>query len=82
MVTDSQSKIMFTELPDVDRILHLLSDILLVRSFNLLNLEVELYEKLIYIHRDPYYLINLTRKKENEKKRKKQKTIKKTIKIN
>ena len=51
MVVDSQSKIMFEELPNVDRILQLLSDILLVRSFNLLELEIELYEKLVYIIR-------------------------------
>lgn len=71
MVVDSQSKIMFEELPNVDRILQLLSDILLVRSFNLLELEVELYEKLVYIHRDPYYLIHITRKTTNNNNNKK-----------
>jgi hypothetical protein len=66
MVIDSQSKIMFSELPNVDRLLKLLSDILLVRSFNLLELELELYEKLIYIHRDPFYLIKISRKNKYE----------------
>ncbi len=69
MVVDSQSKIMFEELPNVDRILQLLTDILLVRSFNLLDLEIELYEKLIYIHRDPYYLIHITQNSQKNNKR-------------
>ncbi len=60
MLVNSQTRIMYDELPCVDRILQLLNDILLVRAFNLLELEFELYEKLIYIYRDPAYLIKVT----------------------
>lgn len=52
---------MFSELPSVDRILQLLDDILLVRSFIILDLEGELYEKLINVYRDPRLLIKYTR---------------------
>lgn len=52
---------MFSELPNVDRILQLLDDILLVRSFIILDLEGELYEKLINVYRDPRLLIKYTR---------------------
>lgn len=61
MLVGSSSKIMFEELPNVDAILQLLNDILLVRSFVLLELEDELYEKLVYIYRDPIYMIQITR---------------------
>lgn len=52
---------MFEELPNVDKLWQLLNDILLVRSILLLELENELYEKLILIHRDPHLLMWLTR---------------------
>jgi hypothetical protein len=61
MLVDSQSKIMFEELPNVDKLWQLLNDILLVRSLLLLELENVLYEKLILIHRDPHLLMWLTR---------------------
>ena len=60
LLVDSQSKIIFEELPNVDKLMQLLEDILLVRSFCLLELENELYDKLIYIHRDPKLMIHLT----------------------
>ena len=52
---------MFEELPNVDKLWQLLNDILLVRSILLLELENELYDKLILIHRDPHLLMWLTR---------------------
>jgi hypothetical protein len=57
----SQSKIMFDELPNVDRIWKLINNILTVRSQKMLFLEYQLYEKLIYIHRDPSLLIDITK---------------------
>ena len=57
----SPANIMFSELPNVDRILQLLDDILLVRSFKKFDLEYELYEKIVYIYRDPSYLIEITK---------------------
>ena len=61
MMVDSRSKIMFEELPNVDKLWQLLNDILIVRSMLLLELENELYEKLILIHRDPNLLMWITR---------------------
>jgi hypothetical protein len=56
----SHSRILYEELPNVDRLLRMLNDILLVRSLSLLELEVELYDKLVYIFRDTALLIRLT----------------------
>ena len=60
-MVDSRSKIMFEELPNVDKLWQLLNDILVVRSMLILELENELYEKLILIHRDPNLLMWMTR---------------------
>ena len=57
---------MYTELPNVDYLLSLIHNIMLVRSEGLLDLEAELYNELIYIHRDPYLLIERTRDKRAE----------------
>lgn len=57
----SPANIMFNELPNVDRLLQLLDDILLVRSFIYLDLEAELYDKLIAVYRNPRLLIEMTR---------------------
>ena len=57
---------MYQELPNVDTLLQLLNDILLVRSLVLLDLEDELYEKLVYIYRDPVFLIQITKCKRKE----------------
>ena len=54
---------MFEELPNVDYLWQLLNNILLVRSESLLELEIELYDELIFIHRDPTLLIQRTRLK-------------------
>lgn len=62
---------MFNELPNVDRLLQLLDDILLVRSFIYLDLEAELYDKLISIYRDPRLLIETTRDERDLAARKK-----------
>ena len=63
---NSQSKIMFEELPNVDYLWKLARNILVVRSECLLELERDLYDELIMIHRDPSLMIEKTRDRQVE----------------
>lgn len=55
--------IMFTELPNVDRFWTLLQDIYLVRENNILNIEEQLFAKVIFLYRSPETLIRFTKAK-------------------
>eukprot|EP00066_Takifugu_rubripes_P026302 XP_011615568.1 PREDICTED: piezo-type mechanosensitive ion channel component 2-like [Takifugu rubripes] len=57
--------IMFEELPCVDRILKLCTDIFVVRETGEMELEETLFEKLIFLYRSPETMIKMTRKKDS-----------------
>ncbi|CAF1584173.1 unnamed protein product, partial [Didymodactylos carnosus] len=62
-VLQTSRTIMFDELPYVDRIWQLLSDIYLVREHLLLLLEEQLFAKLLFLYRSPETLIKYTKPK-------------------
>lgn len=62
----SSAKIMFDDLPYVDRVLQLCLDIYLVRETHEFTLEEDLFAKLIFLYRSPETMIKWTRPK-NEK---------------
>ncbi|XP_066587552.1 piezo-type mechanosensitive ion channel component [Prorops nasuta] len=61
IVSDMAPKIMFDDMPFVDRILRLCLDIYLVRESGDLCLEEDLFAKLIFLYRSPETLIRWTR---------------------
>ncbi|XP_057329611.1 piezo-type mechanosensitive ion channel component isoform X5 [Microplitis mediator] len=61
VVSDMAPKIMFDDMPYVDRILKLCLDIYLVRESKELSLEEDLFAKLIFLYRSPETLIRWTR---------------------
>ncbi|XP_023706983.1 piezo-type mechanosensitive ion channel component isoform X4 [Cryptotermes secundus] len=64
IMTGLLEKIMFTDLPNVDRILQLCLDIYLVRESGELDLEEDLFAKLVFLYRSPETLIKWTRPRE------------------
>ncbi|XP_057662854.1 piezo-type mechanosensitive ion channel component isoform X10 [Diorhabda carinulata] len=61
---DGMSKIMFEDLPNVDRVLRLCLDIYLVREVHEFALEEDLFAKLVFLFRSPETLIKWSRPKE------------------
>ncbi|KAG5890381.1 hypothetical protein JTB14_029746 [Gonioctena quinquepunctata] len=61
---DGLSKIMFEDMPNVDRVLQLCLDIYLVREVCEFVLEEDLFAKLVFLFRSPETLIKWTRPKE------------------
>ncbi|KAM4570603.1 piezo-type mechanosensitive ion channel component 2 [Fundulus diaphanus] len=55
--------IMFEDLPCVDRVLKLCTDIFVVRETGEMELEETLFEKLIFLYRSPETMIKMTREK-------------------
>ncbi|XP_049867605.1 piezo-type mechanosensitive ion channel component [Pectinophora gossypiella] len=60
------TKIMFDDLPNVDRVLQLCLDIYLVREALELALEEDLFAKLVFLYRSPETMIKWSRPKEDE----------------
>lgn len=57
-------KIMFEDMPNVDRILQLCLDVYLVREAGEFSLEEDLFAKLVFLFRSPETLIKWSRPKE------------------
>ncbi|TRY91672.1 hypothetical protein DNTS_003333 [Danionella cerebrum] len=62
--TGISRSIMYEELPSVDRVLKLCNDIFIVREAGEMQMEEQLFEKLIFLYRSPETMIRMTRKKE------------------
>ncbi|KAJ8332690.1 hypothetical protein SKAU_G00424790 [Synaphobranchus kaupii] len=58
--------IMFEDLPCVDRVLKLCTDIFVVRETGVLELEEQLFNKLIFLYRSPETMIKMTREKKTD----------------
>ncbi|KAG9339696.1 hypothetical protein JZ751_023342 [Albula glossodonta] len=58
--------IMFEELPCVDRVLKLCTDIFVVRETGEMELEEQLFAKLIFLYRSPETMIKMTREKKED----------------
>ena len=61
MVVNSSMKIMFEQLPNVDKILKLVRSVYMVRENKQFLLEEELFAKIIFLYRSPETMIKYTR---------------------
>lgn len=59
--------IMFDELPQVDALWNFLNDIYLLRNVHEFAIENDLFDRLIYIYRDPQLLLYWTKEKTDRK---------------
>jgi len=66
MISNAVSKIMFEDLPSVDRILEMCHDIYVAREFKGFIMEEELYSELIELYRDPQALIEISKPKQKD----------------
>lgn len=80
-VLNSSYRIMFEQLPNVDKILKLLSSIYIVRENKKFKLEEKLFSQLIFLYRSTEVMIKFTRHRdsdltEKEAKKEKKKKLK------
>ncbi|KAI7808253.1 putative piezo-type mechanosensitive ion channel component 2 [Triplophysa rosa] len=61
--TGISRSIMYEELPCVDRVLKLCNDIFIVRETGEMEMEEQLFDKLIFLYRSPETMIKMTREK-------------------
>ena len=66
---------MYEELPRVDTLWRLVTDLLIVRELSQLQLEEMLYAQLVFIYRSPQTLIGLTRRLRNEEEQLRRNTL-------
>lgn len=64
MVVNSSMRIMFEQLPNVDRILKLCRSVYMVRENKQYLLEEELYAKIVFLYRSPETMIKYTKRGE------------------
>lgn len=63
---DVSFKVIYTQMPNVDKVLQLCLDIYLVRESREFTLEEDLFAKLLFLYRSPETLIKWTKEKEED----------------
>ena len=63
---DVSFKVIYTQMPNVDKVLQLCLDIYLVRESKEFSLEEDLYAKLLFLYRSPETLIKWTKQNEEQ----------------
>lgn len=63
---DVSFKVIYTQMPNVDKVLQLCLDIYLVRESREFTLEEDLYAKLLFLYRSPETLIKWTKQLEED----------------
>lgn len=62
--TEPSGKVIYTEIPNVDRIYGLIMDIYMMRECGEFELEEKLFSKLLFLYRSPEMLIELSRRED------------------